>query len=166
MSQTQKYLNLTDVEDLVSYCMNEFKLNQRVNIEFNHRFTRKMGQAKGNNRLGLYTVRLSVPLFMRATEEDRENTIIHEVAHIITFILYPKATPHGREWQMVHRKLGKEPSRCHTIDRTGLSRKVATVKCKCKCRVWEVTKTLYTRRTKVLNIVGMCPKCKTHVVKE
>lgn len=166
MCQTQKYLNLSEIEELVQSCMKQFGLTQRVDVELNHRFTRKMGQAVSSRLRNINKVRFSIPLFLRTTEEDRENTIIHEVAHIITFILYPKATPHGWEWQKVHRQLGKEPARCHNVDRTGLARKVSIIKCKCQCKTWDITQTLYTRRINKTGGIGRCPNCKTNVIKE
>ena len=45
--------------------------------------------------------------------EKFENTVIHEVAHLVTNRLFPNAKPHGREWKYVMRKLGAIPSRCH-----------------------------------------------------
>lgn len=155
------YLTLHEVRQLVDYCLAEFNIQYPVKVEFNNRFTRRAGDASGKNSTREYRVRFSVPLFERTTVEERENTIIHEVAHIITFILYPKATGHGPEWRSVHRRLGREPSRCHNIDRTGLQNMRVV---KCDCKTYNVTQTLYTRRMNQYNSVGYCKKCKQKVL--
>jgi len=45
-----------------------------------------------------------------------EDTIPHEMAHIITHQLYPGASAHGESWKNVMRKLGQVPSRCHQYE--------------------------------------------------
>lgn len=47
-----------------------------------------------------------------------DQTVIHEVAHLVTKRLYPSAKPHGREWKYVMHCLGGKPERCHRYDVT------------------------------------------------
>ena len=86
----------------------------RLRIEMNTRFTRRMGDA--NHALG--RIRLSASaLWRRATPRKRRNTVIHELAHILT-----PGDGHGRRWKAMMRRLGEEPQRSHTVNREGLRR--------------------------------------------
>jgi SprT protein len=144
--------------------MSEFGLSNKIEIRFNDRFTRCAGKAIYNRRFCAYRVEFSTKLFERTSVEDRENTVIHEVAHIIAWIKYGfRVKPHGYEWQSIHRKLGREPSRCHSIDRSDLRRSVAKIQCGCNCRNFQISKTLYTRRMNKYGSIGMCRKCKMKV---
>lgn len=44
--------------------------------------------------------------------DDHIDTLLHEVAHIITIAAYWCAKSHGHEWKSVMRALGAEPDRC------------------------------------------------------
>ena len=45
------------------------------------------------------------------------NTIPHEVAHLVNYHLHPKERGHGKYWKSVAKRLGiSNPSRCHSLD--------------------------------------------------
>lgn len=50
-----------------------------------------------------YTVRFSIPLWDRASRKERDEAVIHEIAHIVVFYRYKErihaVNPHGREWR-------------------------------------------------------------------
>ena len=47
------------------------------------------------------------------------NTVPHEVAHLVCYVKFPRERGHGKYWKSVCTKLGYEnPSRCHNIDLT------------------------------------------------
>jgi SprT protein len=49
------------------------------------------------------------------------NTVIHEVAHLVTHKIRPYAKQaHGPEFKQIMAVLGGEPSRCHNYDVTGV----------------------------------------------
>ncbi len=68
-------------------------------------------------------VRFHEPMAVQNWERFQDNpdcTVGHEVAHVVTFALYPDTKAHGREWKHVMRTLGLNPSRMHSYNTTGL----------------------------------------------
>jgi len=130
-------------------------------IDWSPRFTARMGDAYYGpitrrreqytryahpNAMGdpyIALARFSIPLWPRASEEERRETVVHEIAHLVVlFETYAQgnydADPHGREWREVMRRAGyPHPSRCHSVDRTGLRRpqRRAVVHCGCGRRL-------------------------------
>jgi SprT protein len=94
-----------------------------ITIEWNPRFTRRMGDASYSPITFRARVRLSVPLWPRASEQDRRETVVHEACHIIVKYKFgPLVKDHGVEWKQAMRNCGVEPLRLHSVDRTGLAR--------------------------------------------
>ena len=109
-------------------------------VEWNRRFTRRLGDGMWSPTRMLARIRLSVPLWGRALEEDRKETVIHETCHIIVFYKHATADPHGPEWREAMKNCGLEPVRTHDVDRTGVARRQRLfVLCDCpkeeKCRI-------------------------------
>lgn len=98
------------------------ELAQVIMVEWNARFTRRMGDALYSPSTFRARIRLSIPLWKRASERDRHETVIHEACHIIVFYKHPNATQHGPEWREAMRNCGVEPKRTHSVDRSGLAR--------------------------------------------
>ncbi len=116
---------------------------------------------------GRTRVRFNEPMAAQNWEEFQDCpdcTVGHEVAHVITFALYPGAKGHGREWQHVMRTLGLNPSRTHSLDTTGIKiRREKRHAWTCGCTVWNVT-TRKHKRMMVLhraasNAGWRCQKC-------
>jgi len=135
-------------------------------IEFSNRMTRAAGSASVQHK----KIKLSRVLFGRNTTEGRLNTIIHEVCHILTHIENPRASAHGWEWKMMMRRAGiANPQRCHTIDRTGLKRKMNLDRYEYDCDCG--SKAAFTSR-KMKNMIKAgihrfrCAKCKRTLVVE
>lgn len=88
------------------------------------------GTVAGRATYASHQIDLNYILLQRETEDMVNDTVPHEVAHLITGIVYPetkgsrncKGSPHGPEWQSVMRVLGVNPSRCHTLDVSDLKR--------------------------------------------
>lgn len=60
--------------------------------------------------------RISLNPLYQNEEDFWDNTIDHEVGHILQAILYPNAKQaHGREWRMIMRLIGGKPERCHSM---------------------------------------------------
>ena len=55
-------------------------------------------------------------ILAKENSKSFKNTISHEVAHLVTYKLYPKATPHGPEFKKIHRLLGGKGERCHSYN--------------------------------------------------
>jgi len=100
------------------------ELAQAIVVEWNPRFTRRMGDAMYSPITYQARIRLSLALWPRACEEDRRETAIHEACHIIVkYKVGPLVADHGPAWKAAMRNCGVEPLRTHSVDRTGLARR-------------------------------------------
>lgn len=105
----------------------------RLHWEWNESFIRRMGDAARMPPLKItvkplerFRVRFSTPLWPRASAEDRRETVIHEVCHVVDMWrslsdpTWQRDGKHGASWRKLMRECGVEPKRCHSVDRTGL----------------------------------------------
>jgi SprT protein len=99
------------------------ELSQVILVEWNQRFTRRLGDAAYSPSTFRARIRLSIPLWPRASEEDRRETVIHEACHLIASFKHGFVAAHGHEWRLAMRACGVEPLRTHQVDRTGLARR-------------------------------------------
>lgn len=65
-----------------------------------------------------YSIDLNPILLMENVNEFIEDTVVHELAHVITWELHPKSKPHGKEWQDTMILFGAAPDRLHNFDVT------------------------------------------------
>ena len=64
------------------------------------------------------------------------DTVIHEVAHVITAYLYPRRKQeHGKEWKLVMMQLGSKPNRFHNM----VPSKCLANQYVCACKVRHLT---------------------------
>ncbi len=99
------------------------ELAQTVIVEWKKRFTRRLGDAFYNPYTYRARIRLSIPLWPRASEEDRRETVIHETCHIVVkYKFNPFIADHGPEWKQAMKNCGVTATRTHSVDRTGLTR--------------------------------------------
>ena len=87
-----------------------------VNLHYDLR-----GRSAGQMRCytdGRMEIRYNLELAYLQPEDFLARTVPHEVAHLVTWVLYGKAVrPHGPEWQEVMRCFGVEDaSRCHRYE--------------------------------------------------
>ena len=68
-------------------------------------------------------VEIHALLLVAGREEQRDQTLLHETAHVIVGLLFPESRfrgsrikNHGREWRAVMRQLGRKPDRCSNHD--------------------------------------------------
>jgi SprT protein len=99
------------------------ELAQVIVVEWNSRFTRRLGDAGYSSTTYRARIRLSIPLWPRAKEQDRRETVIHETCHLITFYKFGQVAAHGPEWRLAMRNCGLQPTRLHSVDRSGLARR-------------------------------------------
>lgn len=82
------------------------------NLKVNTRAKSRYGQVNHTRKELQLTSEFFYPgsLMVRSARAKKHvDTLLHEVAHIITRILFSYATPHGKHWQMVMRALGQNP---------------------------------------------------------
>ncbi len=72
------------------------------------------GQAAGQASAG-NLIRLNKAL-LDANPEQWRATVIHELAHIVTWRLHPRARAHGRQWREINQSLGGVDQVCHQMD--------------------------------------------------
>lgn len=93
-----------DAEELALKVNNELNLYRVV---ANHRANGRAGMCSRNKKI----IELHGKLFATGREGARDSTLLHEVAHAITYVLAPRAKGHGQEWKFIMRCLGRKPSR-------------------------------------------------------
>jgi len=120
------------------------ELAQIIVVEWNPRFTCRLGDAIYSPSTYRARIRLSSTLWPRASEKERRETVVHETCHIVVGYKHGYvAYPHGAEWREKMRNCGLKPLRTHRIDRTGLARRQRRfILCDCpnqgvekKCRI-------------------------------
>lgn len=133
-----------------------------VRIEFNSRFTSKMGDACYKTPVGP-RIRLSAPMWPLISAAMRRDTVIHEICHIVVSHeannsgKEPKH--HGPEWKSKMRACGLEPKRCHEFDISKVPGSRRKMKAYCMCG----SPHMFTKRTynKILaGAIYRCKKCK------
>lgn len=90
---------------------------------------------------GRPVVRYNEVLLAENREHFINQTIPHEVAHVVVMSLYGrKARPHGREWRSVMGLFGAEPARCHQYDTSrSVARHHVRYPYRCGCREHQLT---------------------------
>jgi len=101
------------------------ELADRIEVVWNRRFTRKLGDAIYSKSRQRGRIRLSVPLWERCSETQKRETTIHEACHVVVGYKFRNdignIKPHGREWRDATNECDVEPQIYHNIDRVGLA---------------------------------------------
>ncbi|MBL4828352.1 MAG: SprT family zinc-dependent metalloprotease [Aliivibrio sp.] len=97
-------------------------------ISFNQR-----GKIAGTARLQSWEVRLNPILLQENQQPFIDEVIPHEIAHLITFKLYGRVKPHGKEWQGVMNQLFNLPAKTtHSFNISSLQGKTFDYQCSCQ----------------------------------
>lgn len=150
-----------------------------IPVTFNLRGT-TAGQAWTGGKNGA-SIRYQPELMEQNEKDFFEDTIPHEVAHIVVHYLYPNSKvrrgtynyrtgrttyrrvvkPHGNEWKRVMRDFGVKPERCHTYDTGNVGqRKLAKAYTyKCACQTFQLTQIRHRRILQGKKY--SCQKCRT-----
>ncbi|MEE4299657.1 MAG: SprT-like domain-containing protein [Pseudomonadales bacterium] len=118
---------------------------------FDHRLD--AGRALPPARVGAAgTVELNTAYLRRHPEEMLEETVAHELAHLVVFHLNPqrRQPPHGAVWQRVMQEwFGVEPERTHRFDASVVpARRQRRWRYRCGCREHELTTVRHRRVAK------------------
>ncbi|RJS94463.1 SprT-like domain-containing protein [Salinisphaera sp. Q1T1-3] len=77
---------------------------------------RAAGQAVFARRSRRCHVRINADLLASHPREMLDETVPHEIAHVVVYRLYgTRAKPHGREWQSLMQAFGVDASPCHAL---------------------------------------------------
>lgn len=163
------------VREYVNYVCDELQVpqvSQTINIEWNNRLTRVMGSAQvlsygvGENRSGFTGhIKLASKIFLLAEPRQQEETIVHEVCHIVARYLNPQLVTaqglkgHGAFWSSLMRKVGFEPNRFLCVNTRSIRKKVNRVIAYCQCsNPWQITQNRATNMMK--GFAYRCTKCR------
>ncbi|MGO4892468.1 SprT family zinc-dependent metalloprotease [Flavobacterium sp. W21_SRS_FM6] len=96
-------------------------------IKFNQR-----GKIAGSARLHLNELRFNPVLLMDNVEHFLSDVVPHEICHLISFQLFGRVRPHGKEWQALMVELyGIKPHPYHAMDVSKVTGKKFSYRCSC-----------------------------------
>ena len=130
-----------------------FKIKNPVKINFNFSLRGRVAgtaESNGNINYNLDIANKNYDIFIN-------DTVPHEVAHVICFQVYPYAKPHGREWKSIIRKLGYNDNRCHSMEYIP-ARQVKKYSIYCTCQKHDVGAKIYKNISNGSKYT--CTKCK------
>lgn len=160
--------------------VNATELRGKIKFQWSRRFTRRLGDARWDFHKGTGKVRFSIPLWPRATQEQRDEVVVHEVCHIVADWRYgnPYVDPktgktrgkrqiHNKNWKATMRQAGiQNPQRCHTVNRDGLRRTQRKrtpqrkVRFKCGCPEGVAAGAIVAKRILLQGRTYYCKKCR------
>lgn len=109
--------------------------------------------------IGSHTIRLNLYLIRTHREDMINQTLPHEVAHIVCHQMYPgQRVAHGYKWAYIMEILGLEARRCHQYETVAKRRRPRPHRYVCNCSEHYVTDTLHTRIQSGRTYT--CRKCK------
>jgi SprT protein len=114
------------------------ELAGRIRVIWSARFSARMGDARWDKVRGVGLIRLSRPLWPKASAEERRETVIHETCHVIADRRFGGKQGHGLAWQHMMLLCGyPEPKRCHSVDHEAIQqrreRRRVEVRGRCGC---------------------------------
>lgn len=151
------------------------ELFNKTSIEFNNRYVNIAGTAKFKSFSGVGEIKLSSKFFAISSEEEKVETIIHEVCHIADryishvdrdwFLKYSisnkKTKGHGNGWIELMSKVGyKNARRCHSVNTDLLK---SYYKYNCSCGKTFVVTAQMGGRIKNMNAFRICSTCKAMI---
>lgn len=151
---------LAEVARVVEYGNKRFRVSRPIPVV---KFTQK-GRVAGRCWYGAQLLEFN-EILARENSSLFQETVIHEVAHLFTFFLYPNAKQnHGPEFRSVCRALGGTGRTYHNYDISSVSRKnkIQRHVYKCSCREHTLTTTKHNRALKGAQF--LCIKCRQKIV--
>jgi len=157
-----EYLTLANCCELVHEVFQKLDCDElvgKIEVSFNKRFTSRMGDANYSKK----RIRLSSPLWARASKEQRHQTIVHEACHIVQYHKYGRKkgnSAHGVIWKALMRRVGVKPNRLHSVK--PIRRKGHRHKAKCGCKEWLLSSTRVNKMKR--GMYYTCQACKEKLI--
>ncbi len=109
----------------------EKKLNQSLDmpvVSFKQR-----GKIAGSARYSQWEVRFNPVLLAENPEAFINEVVPHEIAHLLTFKLFGRVRPHGKEWQTMMTQVFGIPARTtHSFDISSVRGSTFLYRCACR----------------------------------
>jgi SprT protein len=106
---------------------------------------------------------LNVDYLIDAWDDMLNETVPHEVAHIVQRVLWPNSAAHGKEWQYLMRQLGLRPVRCHNYEVVPARKVSRPYVYRCDCRHHNLTQLIHNRIQQE-NRARRCRMCRGRLV--
>jgi predicted SprT family Zn-dependent metalloprotease len=154
--------------DEIAVKLNKPMLVGKISVDFNTAFRSCAGKAYWRPVAGNHKIRLSAKIWPYMTEQQRYETVVHEVCHIIANINFARNCKHDWRWRLTMRNAGVKPERCHNIPiyELGISkrrgrRERVVGKCGCVngCQVGPTV----AKRMREKNMAYRCVRCKQKI---
>jgi SprT protein len=143
------------------------ELSGRIGVVWSGRFIARMGDARWDRVRGAGLIRLSRPLWPKASEEERRETVIHEACHVIADYRYGGRQHHGPRWLRMMALCGyARPARCHSVDHEAIQqrreRRRVEVRARCGCAEGVILGPVQARRLRA-GAAYRCRACSQRV---
>lgn len=168
-----KNLVLKKIEEMEKIAKEaNFKTEKTENVELKVKFNIKSIHMSGQARYWYLLKKAELRFHEGALETYKErfieSTVVHEYAHILTYLNFPQAKPHGREFKFFMALMGANPNRTHSYDLEKCSsniRKQEKFEYTCDCGYKHtISKTIHNR---ILNGKKYrCNICKSLLIKK
>jgi len=139
----------------------------KIEVSFNSRFTRRMGDANFRKM----RIRFSEKLWPLASLLERRETIVHELCHIVDrYFGNMSRRGHGPSWKLLMNRCGYAGDRCHNVDRGNLKRRnKGTKEYFCACGAKHFLGKKRSAKHERLRAIGRrgysCTKCKDQLTR-
>lgn len=105
---------------------------------FNRAFPRphylfdQRGRSAGSAHLQKNLIKFNPILYLQNKDVFIEHVVAHEVAHLITYQLFGRVRPHGKEWQQIMTQVFNLPANAtHQLDISDVQGKLFPYRCLC-----------------------------------
>ena len=121
------------ISDKIRECIDKANSLYAKNLEIPSFSYKQIGRVAGRAFLNQWKIVINPDFLFNGHLEDMiENTVPHEIAHLIAFRLF-NDNGHGRFWKMVMVHLGLNPERCHNYSLEGVKTRKSKRNVKCAC---------------------------------